>query len=180
MPRISVIRKRDGKAGEWRDAMVGFTWLPHGLRIGLALVFVWAGAAKLVDPRAFARVISGYGLLPEEFLVPVAVGLPALEFIAGLGLLLDVRGSLETILGLLFMFLLVLGFAVVQNLDVDCGCFSQDEMQSQNSLRLAFARDVGMLVITLFLLVRKRLGTPRAASRASPTASSKNLKEELA
>lgn len=180
MSGVSMIRKHHEIAGEWRNAASRFAWIWHGLRIGLALVFVWAGAVKLLDPKAFARVVSGYGFLPEEFLVPVALGLPALEFLAGLGLLFDVRGSLETILGLLLTFLFVLGFAVVEDLDVDCGCFSRNEIRSHNNLRLALARDAGMLVTTVFLVAWKRARTRRAGSSGSSTTSSKDLKEELA
>ena len=67
------------------------------VRIVLGLVFIYAGAAKLIDPKAFANVISQYDILPEFLLAPFAMGLPALELIAGIGLIFNVRGSLAVI-----------------------------------------------------------------------------------
>ncbi|MGA2401884.1 MAG: MauE/DoxX family redox-associated membrane protein, partial [Syntrophobacteraceae bacterium] len=83
------------------------------MRVLLGGAFIFAGASKLLDPRAFARTVSAYGLLPEQLLVPVAIVLPALEFMAGTGLLFNVRGSLKVITGLLSLFLIVLGYAIL-------------------------------------------------------------------
>ncbi len=131
-------------------------WIYSIARVLLGCVFLVAGAAKLMAPRAFARVISGYNLLPEELLVPVAIGLPAIEFLAGLGLILNVRGSLKVIAGLLAMFLVILGYAISNNLEVDCGCFSPEEISAQNNLRLAVLRDIGLLAVCLYLLTWRR------------------------
>ncbi len=121
------------------------------VRVGLSLVFIWAGAVKLADPRAFARIISEYGLVPDLLLVPLAIGLPAVELLGGLGLAFDFRGCLKVITGLLFVFLLVLGYGIVRNLDVDCGCFSADEIHARNSLRIALFRDLGLLGLVSYL-----------------------------
>ncbi len=115
-----------------------------------------AGGYKLHDPRAFARIISAYDLLPGELLVPVAIGLPAIEILAGAGLLLNARGSLKVISGLLAGFLFVLGYAIWKNLDVDCGCFSQSEIEAGNSLRTAFLRDLGLIAISFYLIFWQR------------------------
>ena len=52
------------------------------VRWTLGLIFLYAGISKLADPEAFAVIIEAYGLIPESWLMPVAVGLPALEVIA--------------------------------------------------------------------------------------------------
>lgn len=127
-------------------------WVCSLLRVLLGGIFVMAGASKLVNPRAFARIISAYGLLPEELLVAAAIGIPAIEFLAGLGLLFKVRGSLATICGLLTCFLFALGYAIWKNLDVDCGCFSTVEIHAKNSLRAAFIRDLGLMAASFYLM----------------------------
>ncbi len=127
------------------------------MRTLLGAIFLIAGGAKLVDPRAFARTISAYGLLPEELLVSAAIGLPAIELLAGLGLLFKVRGSLAAICGLLTCFLFVLGYAIWKNLDVDCGCFSQLEIHARNSLLAAFLRDLGLMAVSFYLMAWQRL-----------------------
>jgi len=126
------------------------------MRVLLGGIFVIAGSSKLLDLRAFARIISAYGLLPEELLVPVAIGLPAIEILAGAGLLLDVRGSNKIICGLLAGFLLVLGYAIWKNLDVDCGCLSQLEIEAGKNLYAAFLRDLGLMAICCYLIFWQR------------------------
>jgi uncharacterized membrane protein YphA (DoxX/SURF4 family) len=141
----------------WEAAL---TWLYHGLRLGLACIFIYAGFIKLLDPRAFAHAIDQYDLIPVALLPVVAVGLPTLELAAGLGLIAEVRGSLTIIALLLLIFLVILGYAVWHNLDIDCGCFTADELDAQHSVATAFWRDLLMLGVTPFLAWRRRSRTP--------------------
>ena len=138
------------------------TWLYHGLRLGLACVFIYAGLIKLLDPRAFAHAIAQYDLIPEGLLPLVAVGLPALELLAGVGLIFEVRGSLTVIAVLLLIFLVILGYAVWQNLDIDCGCFTAEDLTGQEGLKMAFRRDLIMIGATLFLYWRRRSRSPQS------------------
>lgn len=152
-----------GRSGPYPDRgwEVGLTWLYHGLRLSLACVFIYAGFIKLLDPRAFAHAIAQYDLIPEGLLPLVAVGLPALELLAGLGLIFEVRGSLTIIAILLLLFLVVLGYAVWHNLDIDCGCFTADELDAQRSVKIAFWRDLIMIGATLFIYWRQRSRAPQ-------------------
>ena len=138
------------------------TWLYHFLRLALAGIFIYAGVVKLLDPKAFAHAIAQYDLVPEGFLPLVAIGLPALEVLAGLGLILEIRGSLTIVFILLLMFLVILGYAVWQNLDIDCGCFTADELDAQHSARTAFWRDLMMIGTALFLYWRRRRRAPQS------------------
>lgn len=140
---------------------VGLTWLYHSLRLSLACIFIYAGFIKLLDPRAFAHAMAQYDLIPEGLLPLVAVGLPALELLAGLGLIFEVRGSLTLMAILLLIFLVVLGYAVWQNLDIDCGCFTLDELDAADHVSTAFWRDLMMIAATLYLYWRRRSRTPR-------------------
>jgi uncharacterized membrane protein YphA (DoxX/SURF4 family) len=139
----------------------GLTWLYHFLRLGLACIFIYAGFIKLLDPRAFAHAIAQYDLIPEMLLPLVAVGLPALELLAGVGLSFEVRGSLTLIALLLLIFLVILGYAVWHNLDIDCGCFTADDLAGQEGLKTAFWRDPIMIGATLFLYWRRRSRAPQ-------------------
>jgi uncharacterized membrane protein YphA (DoxX/SURF4 family) len=141
---------------------VGLTWLYHFLRLSLACIFIYAGFIKLLDPRAFAHAIAQYDLIPEGLLPLVAVGLPALELLAGLGLIGEVRGSLTLIAILLLIFLVILGYAVWQNLDIDCGCFTADELDAQHHVTTAFRRDLVMIAATLYLYWRRRSRPPHS------------------
>ena len=144
-----------------RGGAAGLTWLYHFLRLGLACIFIYAGFIKLLDPRAFAHAIAQYDLIPETLLPLVAVGLPALELLAGFGLSFEVRGSLTLTALLLLIFLVILGFAVWHNLDIDCGCFTTDELDAQHSVKTAFWRDLIMIGAILFLYWRQRSRAPQ-------------------
>jgi uncharacterized membrane protein YphA (DoxX/SURF4 family) len=143
----------------WDDAL---TWLYHFLRLVLAGIFIYAGVVKLLGPKAFAHALAQYDLVPEGLLPLVATGLPALEVLAGIGLILEVRGSLIIIGVLLLIFLVVLGYAVWRNMDIDCGCFTADELDAQHNVQTAFWRDLIMISATLFLYWRRRRRVPRS------------------
>ncbi|MBI9082350.1 MAG: DoxX family membrane protein [Desulfobacterales bacterium] len=120
-----------------------YTWV----RWILGVIFLYAGGSKLVDPRSFAVLIDAYGLVPPPLLMPVAVGLPALEVIAAAGLMADVRGSLAAMAGLTLLFVVILGYGVHMGLDVDCGCFGPEEIEAEafHGLKTAIYRDLAML-----------------------------------
>lgn len=130
-------------------------WFYRVVRFALGSIFVYAGFIKLIDPKAFAKVISQYDLVPESLLAHVAIGLPALEFLAGLGLIFAIRGSLSIIFGLLVMFAIVLWYGILNHLDIDCGCFSPEELKSHAGLRYAFYRDIVMIVAVLYLYLSR-------------------------
>jgi uncharacterized membrane protein YphA (DoxX/SURF4 family) len=140
---------------------------PYGIvRLALAGLFIYAGVIKLFAPRAFAATISTYGLIPDVMLPVVAIGLPALEAVAGLALVFDRSWGLHLITGLLALFVLVLGYGILSELKVDCGCFGAEDLDKQASLRAAFYRDlvlIGIVVPYLYLARRIRALSSHAA-----------------
>jgi uncharacterized membrane protein YphA (DoxX/SURF4 family) len=141
--------------------LIASPWPYRLLRVGIAILFLWAGAIKLWHPKIFARAIADYGILPDIFIVPVAIGLPLLEVLAGISLLLDIALGLRLTFGLLLLFLSVLAYAIFRGLDIDCGCFSADEIRSQNNVKFTFLRDLVLTGAVLFLLYCRR-GRTRA------------------
>ena len=103
----------------------------------------------------FAIILEAFNLLPNAWIMPVAVGLPALEILAAIGLLFDVRGSLTTVAGLLLLFLAILSYGIWLGLDIDCGCFGpgDPEGEAYKGLRPALYRDVAMLLGVVYLYV---------------------------
>ena len=125
-------------------------------RLFLGGTFIYAGAVKLTDVETFGRVIDLYGLSPDFMLVPLAYGLPVLECLAGIGLIFKIRGSLEVVTGMLVMFLFVLSFGIIMDMDVDCGCFSGGEGEVFGHLRQALYRDFGYLAMAAFIIFQRR------------------------
>ena len=100
-------------------------------------------------------LIDSYGIVPDPLLMPVAIGLPLLEVVAAVGLMMDIRGSLTSIGALLLVFMAILGYGIWMGLDVDCGCFGPEDPESRayHGLRSALYRDFIMLAGVLYLYV---------------------------
>ena len=134
-------------------------WPYRIVRMALAALFIYGGVIKLFDPKAFAATISAYDLVPDISLPVVAIGLPLIETIAGLALLLNRPWGLHLVTGLLVLFVFVLGYGILGDLDVDCGCFGAEELDKRAGLREAFYRDlilIGMVAPYLYLSRRVR------------------------
>ena len=128
-------------------------WTYKLCRWTLGIIFIYAGSTKLPEPEIFAVLIEAYGIVPEGLLMPVAIGLPMLEVIAGIGLMLDIRGSMPLITGLLVLFITILGYGIWMGLDVDCGCFAPGDPEAEafHGLRLSLFRDLFMMAGVIFL-----------------------------
>ena len=140
-----------------KNSLLSSPWVYLVSRLVIGLLFIWAGGVKLLEPKVFARNLLQYGLVPEPLLIPTAIGLPLVEVLAGIGLILDVGLSLWIIAGLLIGFLMVLGYGIINNLDVDCGCFSASELAAQGALEAAFYRDVALLLVVFYFFCWRRM-----------------------
>jgi uncharacterized membrane protein YphA (DoxX/SURF4 family) len=146
-------------------AILHSRWPDRAIRGILAFLFIYGGGLKLMDPKAFAATLSLYDLIPEMLLPAVAIGLPALEVAAGTALLFNVRGGLTVITGLLVLFVAVLGYGILTDLNVDCGCFGPEEIEGQQSLRQAFIRDLFLIGAASFLYYTRRTRTQLETGR---------------
>jgi uncharacterized membrane protein YphA (DoxX/SURF4 family) len=147
-----------GGFNRWIQGTAGLVfsrWPSRIIRWGLALVFLYAGTVKLLDPKAFARSISQYDLAPDFLLLVLAVGLPLLEILGAVGVIFSVRGSLSLIFGLLLFFVTVLWYGILKDLHIDCGCFSPEELQAQAGLWRAFYRDLTLISAAIYLYLSR-------------------------
>ncbi len=112
-----------------------------------------------MDPAAFLVVIDAFGILPEGFTGLVAYVLPVVEVSAGLALLFDVRGALETLGAMLLLFMAILGYGIFLGLDIDCGCFGPEDPESRafGGLRSALYRDFVFCGLMILVSVSRRL-----------------------
>jgi len=140
-------------------------WLYRLCRWTLGGIYIYAGGTKLLEPEIFAVLIDAYGIVPEGLLMPVAIGLPFLEVIAGFELLFDIRGSLALVTGLLVLFMMVLGYGIWMGLDVDCGCFGPEDPEAEafHGLRLSLFRDLVMMAGVIFIYGWRRYRAIRPA-----------------
>jgi hypothetical protein len=73
-----------------------------------------------------------------------------------MALFFSVRWGLMAITGLLVLFVAVLGYGILSDLNVDCGCFGPEEIAGQQSLRQAFIRDLLLIGAASFLYYTRR------------------------
>ncbi len=127
----------------------------HLVRIGLGSVFVFSGMVKAFDLDSFSAVIQAFAVLPLEWCSPAAAGICFLELIFGAGLVLDIKAGLAGIFGLLVLFIIVLGHAVIMGYDIDCGCFGANDPETKafSSLKISIARDIFMIFLVVYLYV---------------------------
>jgi uncharacterized membrane protein YphA (DoxX/SURF4 family) len=139
--------------------MIVLDWTYKLTRWVLGAVFIYSGILKLLEPEAFAVLIEAYGIVPDPLLLPAAFSLAFLEVAAGVGLLLDVRGSLSVIAGLLVLFVTILAYGLWMGLDIDCGCFGSDDPEAEafHGLKAAFYRDLLMLALVVFIFRWRRI-----------------------
>ena len=100
-------------------------WVGLVVRLVLAGVFAVAGALKLPDPGESLRAVRAYRLLPESLVPAVGYGLPALEVVLALVLLVGVATRFAAVVSavLLVAFIVGVASAAARGLSIDCGCF---------------------------------------------------------
>ena len=124
-------------------------------RLVLGGVFLIAGITKALDPGGLAASIRTYELgLPEWFVSLSAYGLPYLEILLGLYLIVGLftRVSAWTTNAIMVVFILALLQGALRGLEIDCGCFGNTaDGEQQGSLWLDAVRDVGLLALGLHI-----------------------------
>ena len=115
----------------------------HLARIGLALVFVAAGAVKLADISRFADGIGDFGVVYDPLVMLTAWTIALAEVLTGLALATNLRGGLSGAVALLVVFVGVLSYGIWLGLDIDCGCFGPDY---RVSLKTQLLIDLGLLL----------------------------------
>ncbi|MBD0694889.1 DoxX family protein [Streptomyces sp. CBMA123] len=135
-------------------------WPGTAVRLGLAVVWGWAGLAKIADPAEAAQAVRAYEILPEGLVKPIGYGLPFLEL--ALALLLVIGIGVRLVAGvsalLLLAFIAGIASAWARGISIDCGCFGGGGHvdASQTEYLQEILRDTGFLLLAGFLLWRPR------------------------
>ena len=145
-------------------------WLIQVSRFILALVFIFSGYVKAIDPMGTQYKLQDYlgalhltGAVPQLLLLGTSVALSALEFTLGILLLFAIRRrqtSRLTFIFMVFMTLVTLGLAL-SNTVKDCGCFgdaihlTNTQTLLKNIVLLACSAVVGWKPLYMTRFVRK-------------------------
>lgn len=129
-------------------------WVIFAFRISLGVVFLYASFDKIRDPGSFSSNIQNYQILPYGITNLFAIFLPWVELYVGACLILGVflNGAALLSMGMMVMFIIALGQALVRGLDIECGCFSQEgSLVGLNTL----LRDIIWLAMAVFVWRRE-------------------------
>lgn len=118
-------------------------WLYVAVRFAVGSYFVVAAVAKLFSLDQFSKTIVDFGIVYERWALPLAITIVVVEVVVGAALLLDMRGALAAVVGLLLMFIGVLAYGLWMGFDIDCGCLGP---AASLSLSTALAIDLGLLI----------------------------------
>jgi hypothetical protein len=129
------------------------------LRLGLAVVFAVAGAAKLADPAGSRRALEQFGAR-SSIASHLARGLPVVELAIAAGLVGRVSAAWAggTALLLLSLFLVVLARAVAHGDAPDCHCFGR--LHSSSAGLGTLVRNAGLVAAAGVVVAQGIVGSP--------------------
>ncbi|HEY3007770.1 MAG TPA: MauE/DoxX family redox-associated membrane protein [Micromonosporaceae bacterium] len=143
------------RAARWRAIQ---PWAGTLARVGLAAVWLVAGAAKVTDLAGSGRAVNAYRLMPYDVARVVGAALPFVELALGVLLLIGLATRLAAGVsaGLLVVFIAGISSAWARGLAIDCGCFGSGGQLAAGqspSYGPEIARDVAFLALSAFLIV---------------------------
>lgn len=111
----------------------------RGAQVVVGAFLLGAALAKVGDPAAFAVQVHNYRLAPVWSEHLLAVTLPWVELVAGLSLVLGVRGRAGAVVAvaLMALFTLAVAQAWLRGLDFECGCFGTADASRIGAKKLA-------------------------------------------
>ena len=135
-------------------------WFGLVARLVTGGVWIVAGALKLPYPADSVRAVRAYELLPEAVVPAVGHLLPVVEVVIGLCLVVGVlvRGASVASALLFVAFIIGIASAWARGLSIDCGCFGGGGQIPDAAAKYPgeIARDVGLLALSAWLVVRPR------------------------
>jgi uncharacterized membrane protein YphA (DoxX/SURF4 family) len=136
----------------------GLDLLGTVLRLVVGGVLLVAGALKVTNLGASALAVRAYQLLPYDLAGYVGYGLPVLEIIIGLLLIVGLFTRAASLVAGLLMLAFVIGisWAWAKGLSIDCGCFGGggEIASARTAYPLELTRDVALLVAAGWLVRR--------------------------
>ncbi|MDF5755979.1 MauE/DoxX family redox-associated membrane protein [Spongiactinospora sp. TRM90649] len=134
-------------------------WVTTVARLVVAGVLIVAGWLKIGNPALSVRAVEAYELLPHAVATAVGYGLPILEIVVGVllvvGLLTRVAGAISALLMLAFV--IGIASAWARGLLIDCGCFGGGGELAAGQTPDYFweiVRDFGIALLAVWITVR--------------------------
>jgi uncharacterized membrane protein YphA (DoxX/SURF4 family) len=146
-------------------------WLLVAGRLGIAVIFLYAGIAKVREPwLQFAVSIETFKMVPETWLEPIARILPWCEIALAIALLPGILARWFSLIltGMLGFFLFIGIRAYAKGLTVDCGCFGAGNSGAVDAKW--FVEHAAMLALGLAVTVGEflRARSPKLVTEQNP------------
>jgi putative oxidoreductase len=138
------------------------------VRAALALLFLYAGAMKILHTQEFAFDVQSYQLTNWTVSILIAVYLPWLEVCAAAAILAKklYLGALALIGLMAALFLGAISSAWWRGLDITCGCFGPEINRTNYPLHIAI--DLALLGAAALLFVLELRRTARQSGNTLP------------
>ncbi|GAA1393001.1 hypothetical protein GCM10009599_15210 [Luteococcus peritonei] len=134
-------------------------WIGLLARLVLGGALLVAGALKLPNLDANVLTVRAYKLpIPYELVKLIGYGLPVLEVLLGLAIVLGLLTRWTALLGTLMMLVFIAGIASlwIRGLKVDCGCFGGGGATEDPHYLREIIRDVVFALAGAWLIWRPR------------------------
>nr|WP_030919384.1 MauE/DoxX family redox-associated membrane protein [Streptosporangium amethystogenes] len=133
-------------------------WVTTVSRLVLAGVLIVAGWGKIGTPVLSVQAVEAYDLLPKSLATAVGYGLPILEIVVGLLLVVGLLTRAAGVISALLMLAFVIGIASAwaRGLRIDCGCFGgggQLAAGVEPDYLIDILRDFGLFGLGVFVAV---------------------------
>lgn len=129
-------------------------------RLILGVTLLWAGALKVTHPDQSALAVRAFRILSYDLAGYVGYGLPIVEILVGLLLVIGLLTRPSAVVGGLLMlaFIVGIGWAWAHGYSIDCGCFGGGGTiaASQTQYPIDILRDTGLVACAAWLVVRPR------------------------
>ncbi|ETK36504.1 MauE/DoxX family redox-associated membrane protein [Microbispora sp. ATCC PTA-5024] len=142
-----------------QTAKPALSWVTTAARLVLAGVLIVAGAMKIGAPALSVQAVRAYQLLPDGLATAFGYGLPVLEIILGLLLVVGLLTRPVAAVGgvLMAMFIVGIASAWARGLRIDCGCFGGDGSLAAGQDPNYFwelLRDIGLFACAAWTVIK--------------------------
>ncbi|MGK0309706.1 MAG: putative membrane protein YphA (DoxX/SURF4 family) [Lentimonas sp.] len=137
------------------------------VRLALTGIFVMAALPKIKDPVAFATSVNAFQVVGPELSNWIALFLPWLELILGIGILLpQIRSSSGILIAaLLVVFIGLHTSAWMRGLEISCGCFgTESAKESATNYLWLIARNTMLLAVCILVILKDRTSNSRVSN----------------
>lgn len=123
------------------------------VRIGVGSIFLISCAEKILDPVAFAQIVTGYQLLPPGWVTLAAVIFPWVELFCGLALVFGRfdQGAAFLVCLMMTAFIFISIYNGYRGLNIACGCFSLSAKEPSH-IAVNIIRNLAILIPAAGLL----------------------------